>query len=142
MEVKWFESTAEHVREVMGMSELEGEGEYIYRFTHYFGFPEDVVTLVSKLPPPVMEVVIAHVQYVSGEPGGANALDNREVASVITHVYGGRVISAHPHNQAMIVIDLYYNWEKFCGLLGEFDKPSALRKSAVREAVMQELEKE
>jgi hypothetical protein len=119
---------------VKGLSELNSNSKYTYKLYHeYDAHPSDVYVETS-IEPSVFELLIARILFEAAEIDERYAICQTEIANpILNSLYGLKVSSEE--NMFNEEFDLYYVWEKWCGLYSDVMKLEVFNNEKVKDAL-------
>lgn len=108
------------VERIQGLSTIYGEEKFIYKISHFYDIiPFDAFVSVN-IAPENMQMLVASIQFLGHEMDHSFSLDQRDVVKLIKKHFNGKTVSKKAkESQPVYKIDLFENWEDWCGRAGE-----------------------
>ncbi|WP_080845647.1 hypothetical protein [Cytobacillus gottheilii] len=100
------------------LTDLNSPEEHTYKLFHYYDEKPLDVYVKTNINPVAFELLLARIQFEAAEIDDHYALGQEEIAeTILRDLYGVNLI-----DEAQVVdqeFDMYYVWEKWCGLYSE-----------------------
>lgn len=136
--------TASEMLEYVSMQEQLFSNDYFhFHLTHSYNPEKRITTFVSNINPIIMEVLVAYIQFNGDEVDESHSMDQEEIRSIIKTLY----IDTQPNrnvnnlNPVPYEIDLYINWERFCGKADKVMAISLFYQERMKELLKYHIEK-
>lgn len=130
--------TAKRVVEyVKSKNELKDDKDYIYFLTHTYDEESRKIWVKAPYKPETFEVICAYVQYECSDIEQSFSMDQTDVIKVLEQFYdcSGTFSAAKEDKRKAVEIDLYENWEIYCGLAGDIQDIDLLRRDGMKEVL-------
>jgi hypothetical protein len=110
------------VEYVESLTQLKSDREHIYYLTHTYNLDKNKkVWVKAPYQPEVFEVICAYVQYELAEFDQSISMDEEDLLEVLEKLYDctGKFSCTKEEKKQAIEIDLYENWEIYCGQIAK-----------------------
>lgn len=101
-----------------------------YKLTHYYDHEPRVFYVKSTIKPEIMEALIAYIQYEMSNVEMEYSMDQTEVIYILKEFYNA---ADSKRGKNMTHIDLYWNWEKWCGAARELQSVELFKRDGLKE---------
>lgn len=105
---------------------------YVYRLTHSYDHQPRNFYVKTNIVPEVMDALIAYIQFEMSEIEMEHDTDQTEVISILKQFYNAQ----DSKRSKSVHIDLYYNWEKWCGATEEIQNIEPFHREGLKEALL------
>lgn len=108
------------VARIQELTSIYEEEKFIYKISHFYDIiPFDAFVSVN-IAPENMQMLVASIQFLGHEMDHSFSLDQRDVVKLIKKHFNGKMVSKKAkESQPVYKIDLFENWEDWCGRAGE-----------------------
>ncbi|MGM1044756.1 MAG: hypothetical protein ACQEXX_01280 [Bacillota bacterium] len=128
--------TAKEVVEfIKSKKDLKSEKDFIYYLTHTYDEEQRKVWVKAPYDLETFEVICAFIQYECSEIEQSFSMDQTDVLKVLEQFYdsSGTFSTDKQAKKKAIEIDLYENWEIYCGLADEIQNIELLKREGLNE---------
>ncbi|WP_063562920.1 hypothetical protein [Paenibacillus sp. O199] len=130
--------TAKQVVEmVMGKLKLKDDKLKLYYLTHTYDEKQSRVWVKAPYDQETFEVICAHIQYECFEIEESYGMSQEDVLKVLENLYecSGTFSSTKDEKRKAIEVDLYQNWEIYCGLANDIQDIELLKRAEMNETL-------
>jgi hypothetical protein len=85
------------------------------------------------------DVIVAFIQYECSEIEESFGMDQENVIKVLEKFYGCKELET-PNRTSYYEVDLYENWEMFCGTADQIQSLELLKREGLKELLMEFVE--
>lgn len=114
---------------------LKSEKDFIYYLTHTYDEEPRRVWVKAPYDQETFEIICAYIQYECSEIEESFSMDQKDMLEVLENYYDctGNFSIAKEDKKKAIEIDLYENWEIYCGLADRIQNIELMHHNGMRE---------
>lgn len=115
--------------------DLKSDKCYIYYLTHTYDEKSRKIWVKAPYEQEIFEVICAYIQYECAEIEESFSMDQKDVLEVLEKHYGctGNFSIAKEDKKKAQEINLYHNWEIYCGKAEDIQNIASLRRDGMKE---------
>ncbi len=106
---------------------------YLFGLTHTYDHDSNRIEFVAApYSYDTMNILLAHIQHEGAKISQEYSLDQDEIIEVLEKLYGCKRVNTI-EDKSYYKIDLYINWEQFCGVMGEIENIEQIKNHGIEE---------
>lgn len=125
------------IERINALTDLHSKETYTYRLTHRYDHTPRKFYIQANIPPFVMDALIAFLQFEAAEKLQEYNMDQIEAIAILKDFYNVQECKRSKSTE----IDLYYNWEWWCGVANQLSDVKLFQRDGLLEKFKQLYEK-
>lgn len=109
------------------------ENKYIYKLSHTYDITPTSLYVESNIIPEAMDLLIAYFQFKMWDIDDMYSFGQEDAVPILCELYNIKQIEET--DNINVEIDLYENWEKWCGFSREIENMNILHRDGLQEAL-------
>ncbi|WP_342423098.1 hypothetical protein [Paenibacillus sp. FSL E2-0178] len=127
------------VEKVSKKKKLETSKNHLYCLTHTYDNEPRKYWVSAPYTLDTFDVIVAFIQYECSEIEESFGMDQEDVIKVLERFYGCKELET-PDRISYYEVDLYENWEMFCGTADQIQSIELLKREGLNEVLAEFVE--